>query len=221
MLKIYGHPVSRASRVIWMAEELGLDYEVSTEGYAGRDDCTQPFLAMNPNGTIPVIDDDGFILWESMAITLYLARKHGGPLAPASMQEDALMTQWSFWIMTEVEKLALEVVLHRGGLPEDKRDESRARKAAEGLRRPLGVLEGALSTNEWLVRGRFTVADLNVCSVLNWARAASEVMPSFGRVSAYLDRSRARPGFLALRERQRGAAVPSWVEKRLRATGQS
>lgn len=204
-----------------MAEELRLDYEILTEGYAGRDACNPQFLAMNPNGMIPVIDDDGFILWESMAITLYLARKHGGPLAPASPEEDALMMQWSFWVMTEVEKPALEVVLHRGGLPEEKRDESRAQKAAESLRRPFDVLERALADRDHLVGGRFTAADLNVCSVLNWARAAPEVLSAFDRVSAYAARARTRPGFLALREHQRGASVPSWVEKRVRAAGQS
>lgn len=204
-----------------MAEELGLDYEISTEGYAGRDESSAEFLALNPNGMIPVIDDGGFILWESMAITLYLAKKHGGELGPASTEEDGLMTQWSFWVMTEFEKPALELILHRGGLPEDKRDESRAQKAATSLRRPFGVLDRALADREYLIGGRFTVADLNVCSVLNWARAAPEVLSSFAGVTAYLDRVRARPGFKALRELQRGAKLPSWVEKRVRAVGGS
>lgn len=220
-LKIYGQPVSRASRPIWMAEELGLDYEIETEGFGGRDNCSPQFLHMNPNGAIPVIDDDGFILWESMAITLYMAKKHGGPLAPASLQEDALMTQWSFWVMTEFEKPALELILHRVGLPEEKRDESRAQKAAESLRRPLGVLDRALADRDYLVGGRFTVADLNVCSVLNWARGAPEIFGPMQRVSDYLERAISRQGFLAMRARQKGTKLPSWVEKRAaQAAGQ-
>ena len=221
-LRIYGQPVSRASRPIWMAEELGLDYEIVTEGFAGRDGCSPQFLAMNPNGTIPVIDDEGFILWESMAITIYLAKKHGGPLAPASIDEDALITQWSFWVMTELEKPALELVLNRVGLAEGKRDETRALKAIEALHRPLNVLEQALTSREALVGERFTVADLNVCSVLNWTRAAPELFAERPLTTAYLDRAKARPGFLALRERQRGTTLPSWVEKRAaQAAGQA
>ena len=205
-----------------MAEELGLAYEIETEGFGGRDNCSAQFLGMNPNGTIPVIDDNGFILWESMAITLYLARKHGGPLAPASLEEDALMSQWSFWAMTECEKPALELVLHRVGLPEDKRDEARAQKAAEMLRGPLAVLDQALLDRDYLVGARFTTADLNVCSVLNWARAAPDVFAPLIRVADYLDRARSRPAFLALRERQRGGALPSWVAKRVtEGAGQS
>ena len=87
ILKIYGTTRSRANRVIWMAEELGLPYEtISVDLSAPRD---PEFLKVNPNGRLPAIDDDGFHLFESMAINLYLAKKHGGPLAPRDMHEDA------------------------------------------------------------------------------------------------------------------------------------
>jgi glutathione S-transferase len=100
-LTIYGTTRSRANRVIWMAEELGLAYEsISVDLSAPRDPA---FLAVNPNGRLPAIDDAGFHLFESMAINLYLAKKHGGPLAPRDIGEDAKMTQWSFWAVTELE----------------------------------------------------------------------------------------------------------------------
>jgi glutathione S-transferase len=92
-LKIYGTSRSRANRVIWMAEELGISYEtISVDLSAPRDPA---FLAVNPNGRLPAIDDDGFHLFESMAINLYLAKKHGGPLTPRDLGEDAKMIQWS------------------------------------------------------------------------------------------------------------------------------
>src|SRR3984893_17585104 len=75
-LKIYGIPRSRAFRTVWMAKELGLDYENVPIGTGGEESRTPQFLAINPNGHIPAIDDDGFIVWESMAINLYLAKKH-------------------------------------------------------------------------------------------------------------------------------------------------
>src|SRR4029434_9221555 len=75
------------------------------------------FRAINPAGRIPAIDDDGFRLAESMAINIYLAKKHGGELAPKSLEEEARMLQWSFWAMTEVEKSLLTVFMQRAELP--------------------------------------------------------------------------------------------------------
>src|SRR5437588_323550 len=80
-LKIYGIPRSRAFRVLWMAKELGLDYENVPIDMGKGDTRTPDYLRINPNGHIPAIDDDGFILWESMAINLYLAKKY----SPASL----------------------------------------------------------------------------------------------------------------------------------------
>src|SRR5580692_456717 len=89
-LRIYGIARTRAFRVLWMAEELGLDYEhIAIEtGPAG---ARQPgYLAVNPNGRLPAIDNDGFIMWESLAINIYLAKKHAaGSLYPATPQGEA------------------------------------------------------------------------------------------------------------------------------------
>jgi glutathione S-transferase len=89
-LKIYGVLRSRATRPVWMAKELGIRFEHVKVIQAGRvpdpaapgapiNTSSPSFLTVNPNGLIPTIDDDGFVLNESMTITLYLARKHGGP----------------------------------------------------------------------------------------------------------------------------------------------
>ncbi|HEV2302443.1 MAG TPA: glutathione S-transferase N-terminal domain-containing protein, partial [Stellaceae bacterium] len=78
-LRIYGVARSRAFRTLWMAGELGLDYEqVPVDLGETR---SPAYLAVNPNGHIPAIDDEGFILWESMAINLYLAKKYGSGAA--------------------------------------------------------------------------------------------------------------------------------------------
>ena len=76
-LKIYGIARSRAFRTLWMAKELGLDYENVEIDFATGETRAPEYLAINPNGHVPAIDDDGFMLWESMAINLYLAKKHG------------------------------------------------------------------------------------------------------------------------------------------------
>ena len=77
MLKIYGIPRSRAFRAMWLAKELGLDYQSVPVDMGKGETRAADYLKINPNGHIPAIDDDGFVLWESLAITLYLAKKHG------------------------------------------------------------------------------------------------------------------------------------------------
>src|SRR3974377_626447 len=88
-LKVYGVPLSRAYRVVWMATELGLCYENLPIHFADGSAKTPEYLAVNPNGRIPAIDDNGFKLWESMAINLYLAKKHGSDLSPKTMEDEA------------------------------------------------------------------------------------------------------------------------------------
>src|SRR5688572_19365743 len=122
-LKIYGVAGSRAARVLWAAEELGLSYEHVKTPFSGGAPRSPEMLKINPNGRIPVIDDDGVIVWESLAINLYLAKKAGGALAPKDVVEDGQMTMWSVWAMTECEKAALQILFHRVVYPEDKRDE--------------------------------------------------------------------------------------------------
>ena len=97
-MRIYGIARTRAFRALWMAKELGLDYEhIPVEiGDAGA--RTPEFLAINPNGRLPAIDDDGFVLSESLAITLYLAKKHSpGRLYPGTLEGEARAWQWSLW----------------------------------------------------------------------------------------------------------------------------
>ena len=96
MLRIYGSPNSRALRTLWMAAELGLKYDHKDWLPRSPETKTAEYHAVNPNARVPSIDDDGFILSESMAINLYLAKKHK-KLYPADPQHEALAWQWSFW----------------------------------------------------------------------------------------------------------------------------
>ncbi|MBV8739352.1 MAG: glutathione S-transferase [Alphaproteobacteria bacterium] len=143
-LKIYGVARSRTFRTLWMAEELGIPYEHVKVDFADGGTRRPDYLAINPNGHIPSIDDNGFRLWESMAINLYLAKKYGSGAAglyPQSLDDEARAWQWSFWGMTEVERSALTVLLNRIG-PEDRRDaaaadgrsRARSRDTAQGAR---------------------------------------------------------------------------------------
>src|SRR5947207_16011501 len=130
-LKIYGIPRSRAFRALWMAKELGLEYDNIPIDMANQGTRAPDYLKINPNGHIPAIDDDGFVLWESMAINLYLAKKHGaGGLYPSRLEDEARAWQWSLWGMTEVERPVLTAMFHRAILPESQRDAAAADAAA-------------------------------------------------------------------------------------------
>ena len=94
MLRIYGAAKSRALRTLWMVGELGLEYDHKAYLPRAPETRTPEFRALNANGRVPVIDDDGFILSESMAINFYLAKKHKSALYPSDPKNEALALQW-------------------------------------------------------------------------------------------------------------------------------
>jgi glutathione S-transferase len=203
-VKIYGIARSRAFRTLWLAAELGLDYELVKVDFADGGTRRPEFLAINPNGHVPAIDDAGLRLWESMAINLYLAKKYGAEagLYPTRLDDEARAWQWSFWGMTEVERPALSALLNRVG-PEEKRDAAAADEAERALAAPLAVLDGAVAASSYLIGPSFTVADLNVASILSWARQARVDLSPFPRAEAWLKACHDRPAARAARQLQR------------------
>ena len=167
-LKIYGVARTRAFRALWVAEELGLVYEhVPIEiGEAG---ARKPeFLALNPNDRLPLIVDDDFVLTESLAITLYLAKKYAhGVLYPVRPLDEARAWQWSFWAIAEVDRGVNIWSLHAVRLPPGERDAALRAEALGVLAAPFKVLDAALSENPYLLGPDFTIADLNVAAVIS------------------------------------------------------
>ncbi len=203
-LKIYGVPRSRAFRTLWLAKELGLDYDNIGTDFATGETRQPAYLKINPNGHVPAIDDDGFILWESMAINLYLAKKYGlGTLYPGGLEEEARAWQWSLWGMTEIERPVLTAMFNRAIYPEDKRDAVAADAAEKELQHPLGVLDGAVTKTPYLLGAGFTVADLNVAAILSWARPARIDFASFPKAADWLARCALRPAAKEARDLQR------------------
>ncbi|WP_159993173.1 glutathione S-transferase family protein [Roseomonas sp. 18066] len=193
-LTIYGVLRSRASRPIWLAHELGLDfqhvpviqsYRLADAAAPGAplNTASPDFLAVNPNGLVPSLKDGDFVLHESLAICLYLARKAGGELAPRDSQEEALMTQWALWAATEVEPKSLSIL--RGVEVE---------ASSAGLRRPFAVLEQQLkSGGGFVLGGRFTVADIMVAEIVRYAAASKALFAEFPAISSWLATAQARP----------------------------
>lgn len=198
-LKIHGIAASRAVRPLWLLEELGVPYEHVSQTYLGGATRTPEFLALNPNGHIPVLEDDGIVVWESMATTLYLARKFGGPLAPANLAEEAEALRWTFWAVTECEKDALCVLMHRVVMPADKRDAALADQSEGSLGKPFAVLDAHLATRPWIAGERFTVADVNVASVLSWAQVSRKLMEANPHLADWLKRCLERPAHQKVR----------------------
>lgn len=201
-LKIYGIAASRASRPLWVAHELGLAYEHVPQPYHGGATRTPEFLALNPNGHIPVVDDDGVLVWESMACALYLAGRFQGAgaesLAAVNHAEQAEILRWSFWAVTECETDALTFLMHRVAMPPERRKPELAVQAAHRLLPALRVLEQHLQDRDHIAGERFTVADICVASVLAWVQRA-EAMPQYPRLAGWLERCLARPAQIQVR----------------------
>jgi glutathione S-transferase len=198
-LRIYGVPKSRTFRALWVAEELGIPYEnVPVDHQEGV--RRAQYLAVNPVGKIPAIDDDGFRLSESLAITTYLVRRHGGPLQPASLQDEARAMQWALWGATEIERPAIDLVNNRHVLPPERRDAALAQSAEAKLERPLAVLDAQLGKAPYLLGGSFTVADLNVSSLLYTAWFNKVDFSRWPRIGDWLERCLTRPAALRARK---------------------
>jgi len=168
VLKIYGAANSRAFRVIWFANEINLSYEHIPVTFSGSDpQCKEPwFLALNPNGRVPVIDDDGFVMWESAAINLYLAEKYKSSLYPSSPQERGRMLQWVFFVSNHVEPPLITLFGNRVFYPPEQRNAALADTAEQELRASLLILEHQLTCNSFLAGHQWGMADFMAACVL-------------------------------------------------------
>jgi glutathione S-transferase len=200
MLRIYGSARSRGVRTLWMVGELGLQYEHLDYAPRSPQTRTPEYLALNPNARVPTIDDDGFVLSESMAINLYLAKKHG-KLYPTDAKNEALTWQWCFW---EVDRLDRQLTTYANNafvLPEAQRNAAAAKGAWEEITAAFDVLEIALGKTQWLAGGEFSVADLNVAAAM--VRALGFDIGKWPKAHAWLHKCWDRPAAkraLAMRE---------------------
>lgn len=202
MLRIYGSAKSRTVRVLWMAGELGLAYEHKDWLPRSPETRTPEFLALNPNGRVPVIDDDGFILCESMAINFYLAKKHKSPLYPADPKHEALAMQWSLWETDRLDRQIVNYLRHSKELSAAERKPEVAEAAWKEIVESFGVLETALAKSAWLAGPQFSVGDLNVAAALY--RALSMDLGKWPHVQAWLQRCWERPAAKRTRAMREG-----------------
>jgi len=196
MLKIYGQARSRTYRVLWFCKESNIPFEhIPVTIHTANAQCKEDwYLKLNPNARIPTIDDDGFVMWESAAINLYLAKKYKSPLWPATLAGEGRVLQWAFFIANDVEPPMLGVFQHRFVLPPERRDAAVAADSEKKLLPKLQVLEDQLSRTPYFGGDRWDMADFMVASVVFTLASMKYDLSAFPKFDAWLKASLDRPG---------------------------
>ncbi len=193
-MKLYYVPSTRAGRARWMLEELEIPYELHRLDPSVRENRQPPYLALNPLGTVPTLVDGDVVVYESLAICLYLADKFPdkGLAPPPGSPERGPYYQWSVFSMVTLEKGLDLVNLHTVRLPEDKRIPQAAEMGRARFLEAAAVLDQALADREYLVGGRFTTADLVTGAVLGWGKLFG-LLGDHPRLVDYVRRQVGRP----------------------------
>lgn len=199
-LKLYGISGSRALRSLWAVEECAVDYEHVPVSFR-KESKSPEYLAINPNGRVPALQDGELLLFESMAINWYLVKNYGGDLFPQNPQDEARALQWSVWVIAEMEDLQVQLVVQKMFTRAEDRDPKVWEAVSRKLARPLEVLDNALAGREWLLGDAFSIADLNVAAAMLLMPMVGFDVSSYGNVSAWMGRCYARPALARARLR--------------------
>ncbi len=195
MLKIWGRTNSvNVKKALWCVEELGLPYERTDAGMQFGVVNTPEYRAMNPNGLVPTMDEDGFILWESHSIVRYLSAKHGkGVLWPMDVRTRATANQWMDWAFT-FQSSVRDAFWNLIRTPPEKRDAQAIEKARVKSGEMAGILDAALADRLYLA-GAFSMGDIPIgCEVQRWMRLPME-RPRHPNLEAWFERLCARTAF--------------------------
>jgi len=193
MLKLYGTPPTRALRVVWLLNELGLEHELHPVDLMQDEHHQQDFLSLNPAAKVPVLVDGDLVLTESAAIQLYLAEKYPqAGFIPETLEDRAQMHRWMFFLVTEVEQPLWRIARHTFVYSEEKRIPQDVELARQECLEMIAVLERHMSDREFMVGERLSVADFNAAYTLDWANT-EEMLASAPRLRDYLKAMYARP----------------------------
>ena len=195
-LKIFGGAKSRAIRSLWAIEETGVAYEHFPINSL-KEMRAPSFLNINPNGRIPALLDGETAIFESMCINIYLADNYAPTLLANDAEVRLKTMQWSFWAISEIEPLQMDILNNTKFLQKDKRLPAVAELAYKRINRPLKVLEEHIAENRWLTGPSFSLADLNLSSVLLLLELARFDYSAFPKTRGWLDRCYARPALKA------------------------
>lgn len=194
-LTLWGRASSvNVQKILWALDELGLTaLRIDAGGKFGLVG-TDAFAALNPNRRVPVLQDDGFVLWESQAILRYLARREGR-LYPEAMRQAALADQWLAFADTTLLPPFITLFWQLVRLPDDRRSDTAIESAAVGLDAAFGVLDGHLRQHEWLTGDTFGIADIAAGSIMHRVGALNLLPPGLDGVTRWADALGDRPGY--------------------------
>ena len=197
-MKVYYAPYTRAVRTVWLLNELGLDYELERYKLGEKAMRSPEYLAVNPNGRVPTLDDGDIRLSESTAIAQYLVARYGdGGLARGPDSPDfASYLQWLHYgegmIMPPINTIVVETFL----LPPERRSQPHADRALRLLTRTLGPVEAHLEGREYLA-GTFSAADTITGHACIMAEKRGADLSDKPNLKAYNERLQARPALAA------------------------
>ncbi len=193
-MKLYGNPLSpNYRRAAVVARHLGIQHETVVTNFATGDLRKPEFLALNPNGRIPVLVDGDFVLTESRAIGQYLATKKPGVLLPSDEKGRADVTRWQFWdaehFSAPLSEIAFEKLLKpMFGLGEP--SQTAINEALERYARSAKVLDAHLAKNEWVAGKTLTIADFSIAASLMYAAQCEVPLTPYRNLEAWLGRMR-------------------------------
>lgn len=199
MYKLIGSPKTRCMRVVWMLEELGVDYEIDP-----APPHSEPILAVNPSGKVPALLAGDDVIIDSAAICQYLADKHGRFTFPAGSIERAQQDSWMHYALDDVDSVLWFNAKNTFILPEELRSETARQACRHDFDKAMAVLETRLGANRYVMGDDFTVPDLLLGHCAGWAVNGAGWAISSKAVAAYFERVRSRPACLrALEIRER------------------
>jgi glutathione S-transferase len=196
MLTVWGRrSSSNVQKVMWLIGEIGLAHEHIPAGgpYGGLND--PKFRAMNPNGLVPVIDDDGLILWESNAVVRYLAAAYGGAFWPQDPRERAAIDQWMEWASTTFQPAIVGLFWAYWRTPEKDRSEDAIRGFEQKVAANLALLDKRLAAQPYIAGGNVTLADIPNAVHLFRYYTMGRPVPKFAHVEAWYERLKQRPAY--------------------------
>lgn len=197
MLRILGRKTSiNVRKVLWLADEMGLAHEHEDWGMPLRDPNVPEFLALNPNGQVPVLIEDDFVLWESSAIMAYLAAAYGPtPLQPADAKARALSDQWLGWQGADLSSVWGYAVMALARKVPGYNDETRIGESLKRWTPKMAILEAQLGrTGAYVTGPAMALADIALgLSVHRWFSIERDLAP-MPNCRTYLERLRAGKG---------------------------
>jgi glutathione S-transferase len=175
--------------------ELGATYETVSIDFSAGENKGEPFLKLNPNGKVPVMSDDDFVLFESFAINTYLAEKHQPALLGSSLQEHGLVAQWNAWALANLADPYMTLILQGYRKTPDNDDTAAAHAVID---RFLPILDAALEGKDYLVAGTFTIADINVSTTVAGEEMSGVDVSKYANITRWMKLLNERPAVVKL-----------------------